>query len=1174
MATNKSPTFRRSSIASSEYSSATSEISESNLATFDRFHDALNNNDEESRGDDDNHPQRPSEPGIRRAKMRSAGRSLSGNMLHLHRVVAQEQSLQYEELQQHGSEDILSILGEADECSIRSSSNRPLARGRRASLTDANLSNRLDYRRSPSFHQKNTGNNSNSNSHHHSKPSRGKSKRGRRKSFFGVLGSSKRSMTLNEEDVGKKKRNSYQRKLPGIRRASMGSISMDSSHSSVNSFYMGCSNSSIFSDSVNAPDSSVFSVLLDDPTSSISGEVDEGSVRSNNKEGRPFASGRRASLTDLNLSNHTSNHSNGRGFYTDRKKFAATHKKNKQRNADNKEIQTKPFRAKTPNKSRRNSLFGGYLGSSKRCMANEEDDRSEKSNRRASMGSAPHSRRHKSYEASHDTPHDYPEKGYRNSKSSGRRKMLPNRSKSSDFLRSHKRGQAGNDNMKLGTYHRPKHPSSDERRRASSSNAPLSSSEHQAQQQALQQEYQEKYTRGILYRTSSDAMIQSKHSGLRHVSYDADGKVTSTFYNIPTSEQDKIPNNALGAPTNDEGVSAQEFVSHSTKVGKMTAAPHTLQERIKSGRVLRSKEDMTLHQGVYLEKIEADVLDKIDGLPDSFSAGKSSLKSSKQEQFTNLAAGMTTSLSFQQQVGHRTTRRNSYIPTKMYSSEEFIVSEEFAFSDGEKDFSDRNKKLHESTIQRPCDQVLLSTDNTDVAESLKSPGESSKMNKDNRNEFDNVYHDPTNVARSLRRTRSSMSSRSSMTKTISNRRYNERRLTNESASPHLQGQCNDGKLVNVPVSSYTNDQQIAQNEVGNIEDQKGLTGEKSENDEDKGSPDRISQNDADQAVLAAAEGLDCIEGEDYYDYMKLNTTHQAILIAKGDWGCGLSEELSDIPSRERNAHLEQNLQQPKYELEQLPEHEVNDSGYDSENQYRRSSKEAQPRSMASMEFINMATLSNAKEALGLFLPNFVPASGCTNASDFIVRCFVARMKLGMLVTKHNRNRFVNSHERVLFIRPDKFHLTWVPNEDEIPISRDSIRSITGRSKARKISIMDLSKCTEVRHAWGKDPRHPKYTGTATLRAKCKENRVKQSFSLIFPERTLDFTTGSYDQCKLLMDGFSALCFRLQMAKLEAMNTSKSSLYTDVNSHISNDQLDLLSETVSLTGTNVTAPWGY
>lgn len=43
--------------------------------------------------------------------------------------------------------------------------------------------------------------------------------------------------------------------------------------------------------------------------------------------------------------------------------------------------------------------------------------------------------------------------------------------------------------------------------------------------------------------------------------------------------------------------------------------------------------------------------------------------------------------------------------------------------------------------------------------------------------------------------------------------------------------------------------------------------------------------------------------------------------------------------------------------------------------------------------------------------SFTPATGCRDASDFIVRCFVARLRSGITVIKHGRSRWCSSKLR-------------------------------------------------------------------------------------------------------------------------------------------------------------------
>lgn len=184
------------------------------------------------------------------------------------------------------------------------------------------------------------------------------------------------------------------------------------------------------------------------------------------------------------------------------------------------------------------------------------------------------------------------------------------------------------------------------------------------------------------------------------------------------------------------------------------------------------------------------------------------------------------------------------------------------------------------------------------------------------------------------------------------------------------------------------------------------------------------------------------------------------------------------------------------------------------------------------EFPNMSSaqsLSTATQThevrMPMYLPTFKPATGCTNASDFIVRCFVARLRSGITVVKHGRSRWCKSRLRILHIHPDGRSLSWKPAQGE-------------PSSNKRPPKLDLTTCLEVRHAWSPDPGNPMYTGTPILRQKCEAANAHKSFALIFPKRTVDITSVTADQCKVLMEGFSALCFRLQVANLVGKGNEK------------------------------------
>jgi len=172
---------------------------------------------------------------------------------------------------------------------------------------------------------------------------------------------------------------------------------------------------------------------------------------------------------------------------------------------------------------------------------------------------------------------------------------------------------------------------------------------------------------------------------------------------------------------------------------------------------------------------------------------------------------------------------------------------------------------------------------------------------------------------------------------------------------------------------------------------------------------------------------------------------------------------------------------------------------------------------SSGQSISTATQSH-EIRMPMFLPTFRPATGCTNASDFIVRCFVARLRSGITVVKHGRSRWCKSRLRILHVHSDGRSLSWKPAQGE-------------PSSSKRPPKLDLSTCLEVRHAWSPDPLNPMFTGTPILRSKCEASNAFKSFALIFPRRTVDITAVTADQCKVLMEGFSALCFRLQVASM-------------------------------------------
>mmetsp|Transcript_11978 Transcript_11978/g.34255 ORF Transcript_11978/g.34255 Transcript_11978/m.34255 type:complete len:587 (-) Transcript_11978:183-1943(-) len=223
-----------------------------------------------------------------------------------------------------------------------------------------------------------------------------------------------------------------------------------------------------------------------------------------------------------------------------------------------------------------------------------------------------------------------------------------------------------------------------------------------------------------------------------------------------------------------------------------------------------------------------------------------------------------------------------------------------------------------------------------------------------------------------------------------------------------------------------------------------------------------------------------------------------------------------------------------------------------------SSEYNHPAGMSSGASLSTATQTH-EVRMPMYLPTFKPATGCTNASDFIVRCFVARLRSGITVVKHGRSRWCKSRLRILHVHTDGRSLSWKPALGE-------------PSSSKRPPKLDLSTCTEVRHAWSPDPLNPMYTGTPILRQKCEAANAHKSFALIFPKRTVDITAITADQCKVLMEGFSALCFRLQVANL-ASRGKRPDGTDDDRQTIKSDTVSNTNTSMTNVNTNTTSPAG-
>lgn len=278
--------------------------------------------------------------------------------------------------------------------------------------------------------------------------------------------------------------------------------------------------------------------------------------------------------------------------------------------------------------------------------------------------------------------------------------------------------------------------------------------------------------------------------------------------------------------------------------------------------------------------------------------------------------------------------------------------------------------------------------------------------------------------------------------------------------------------------------------------------------------------------------------------------HEYVSESGGEPGKTNEERCGPSEGNVRNSFVQSQIEK----MEASASVTVNTPGYISSSSSEKSSEQQhQQQELHRSSSNSVATISTHEIRLPMYLPNFKPATGCTNASDFTVRCFAARLRAGITVVKHGRSRWCKSRLRILHVHSDGRSLTWKPAPGEP----------TSKSKPPKL---DLSNCMEVRHAGSPDPLFPMFTGTPILRHKCEATNAHKSFALIFSKRTVDITALTADQCKVLMEGFSALCFRLQVANL-AHSKGKVTNSASKTSNPHDEDEDIRSTTESNTLTN-------
>ena len=166
------------------------------------------------------------------------------------------------------------------------------------------------------------------------------------------------------------------------------------------------------------------------------------------------------------------------------------------------------------------------------------------------------------------------------------------------------------------------------------------------------------------------------------------------------------------------------------------------------------------------------------------------------------------------------------------------------------------------------------------------------------------------------------------------------------------------------------------------------------------------------------------------------------------------------------------------------------------------------------------TNSTEDTASTLFIP-FIPTRNIFAVDSFTVRTFVARLRQGIIVLKHPRSRYSKSSYRILHSIDNGRTLSWTSPSNETPSKKNP-----------RFSLLD---CCEIRHGWTVDRDSPNFTGTRNLRKKCAPEDAFNSFSLIFPTRTIDITALSSDQAAILIQGLNGLCFKFREERVNFNN---------------------------------------
>jgi hypothetical protein len=136
----------------------------------------------------------------------------------------------------------------------------------------------------------------------------------------------------------------------------------------------------------------------------------------------------------------------------------------------------------------------------------------------------------------------------------------------------------------------------------------------------------------------------------------------------------------------------------------------------------------------------------------------------------------------------------------------------------------------------------------------------------------------------------------------------------------------------------------------------------------------------------------------------------------------------------------------------------------------------------------------------------------------------------MVVLKHPRSSFSKSTYRILHTIDNGKTLSWTSLESDTP--------------SKKFPRFPIAECSEIRHAWTSSSFLPVVgvgsggglalsggaadsltCGTKTLRKKSNPKDSFLSFSLIYKDRTVDFTAVAADQAVVLIKGLNGLVFK-------------------------------------------------